>query len=66
MCGWTLAKAHARSGDRIALAAYLGNGATFDNAIVEFSRLYADLNDKDFAALQAAEASGRIKVISGL
>ena len=66
LCGWTLAKAHARSGDRIALASYLGNGDTFDRAIAEFSRLYADLNDKDFAALKAAEADGRIKVISGL
>ena len=41
LCGWTLARAHARSGDRIAIAAYLGNGDSFDRAIVEFSRAYA-------------------------
>src|SRR3954469_17729264 len=50
LCGWTLAKAHARSGDRIAIAAYLGAGDTFDRAIAEFSKAYADLNDKDYAA----------------
>ena len=66
LCGWTLAKAHARSGDRIAIAAYLGGGDTFDRAIAEFSKAYADLNDKDYAALQAAAASGRIEVVSGL
>jgi uncharacterized protein (DUF2252 family) len=66
LCGWTLAKAHARSGDRIAIAAYLGGGDTFDRAIAEFSKAYADLNDKDYAALQVAAASGRIEVVSGL
>jgi uncharacterized protein (DUF2252 family) len=66
MCGWTLAKAHARSGDRIAIAAYLGSSDTFDRAIAEFSTHYADLNDKDYAALQAAAASGQIEVLSGL
>jgi len=44
LCGWTLARAHARSGDRIAIAAYLGRGPSFDRAIVEFSAAYADQN----------------------
>ena len=66
LCGWTLARAHARSGDRIAIAAYLGTGSVFDNAIRDFSHAYADQNEKDFAALQAAAASGRIQVTSGL
>ena len=66
LCGWTLARAHARSGDRIAIAAYLGTGTVFDNAIRDFSQAYADQNEKDFAALQAAAAAGRIQVTSGL
>jgi hypothetical protein len=66
MCGWTLARAHARSGDRVAIASYLGRSATFDDAIVEFSRAYADQNEKDFAALQTAAESGRISVERGL
>ena len=45
LCGWTLARAHARSGDRIAIAAYLGNGDSFDRAILEFSKAYAEQND---------------------
>jgi hypothetical protein len=48
LCGWTLARAHARSGDRIAIAAYLGNGDTFDRALVAFSNAYADQNDRDY------------------
>ena len=46
-CGWTLARAHARSGDRIAIAAYLGNSAKFDNAIADFAETYADQNERD-------------------
>ncbi len=61
LCGWTLARAHARSGDRIAIASYLGGGDTFDRAIAEFSSAYADQNERDHAALAAAAASGRIK-----
>ena len=61
MCGWTLARAHARSGDPIAIGAYLGSGDAFDAAIAEFSRLYADQNERDHAALVAAIESGRIK-----
>ena len=60
LCGWTLARAHARSGDRIAIASYLGGSAAFDRAIVEFSRSYADQNDRDYRALTDAVSSGRI------
>ena len=66
LCGWTLARAHARSGDRIAIAAYLGKGPTFDRAILEFSRAYAEQNERDYAALQAAVESGRIVADTGL
>ncbi len=60
MCGWTLARAHARSGDRIAIASYLGAGDSFDRAIAEFSEAYADQSERDHAALVDAIASGRI------
>jgi uncharacterized protein (DUF2252 family) len=66
LCGWTLARAHARSGDRVAIAAYLGTGKSFDNAITSFSEAYADQNQRDFEALQKAAADGRIVVESGL
>ncbi len=59
LCGWTLARAHARSGDRVAIAAYLGSNEAFDKAMVEFSAAYADQNERDYAtvseALQAKE-----------
>ncbi len=61
MCGWTLARAHARSGDPIAIGAYLGSGEAFDNAIAEFSGSYADQNERDHAAFLDAIASGRIE-----
>jgi len=60
VCGWTLARAHARSGDRIAIAAYLGGSDVFDRAITEFAAAYADQNERDHEALVAAVASGRI------
>ena len=60
ICGWTLARAHARSGDRIAIAAYLGKGESFDRAMVLFSETYADQNERDYRALKKAVASGRI------
>ena len=60
LCGWTLARAHARSGDRIAIAAYLGRSAVFDQAIAEFAAIYADQNERDHQALAAAASSGRI------
>jgi uncharacterized protein (DUF2252 family) len=65
-CGWTLARAHARSGDRVAIASYLGKSDTFDVAVAAFSRAYADLNDRDYAALVSAGKSGRIQVEEGL
>ena len=66
VCGWTLARAHARSGDRIAIAAYLGNSDVFDRAISEFAAAYADQNERDFEALVEAVASGRITAERGL
>lgn len=66
LCGWTLARAHARSGDRIAIAAYLGGGAAFDRAMLAFSRAYADQSDHDYQALNDAVRSGRIAATSGL
>jgi uncharacterized protein (DUF2252 family) len=66
LCGWTLARAHARSGDRIAIAAYLGRSPNFDRAIVEFSNRYAEQNERDYRALAAAVKSGRIAVKRGL
>jgi uncharacterized protein (DUF2252 family) len=65
LCGWTLARAHARSGDRIAIAAYLGGSDTFDQAIAQFAAAYADQNERDHQALVAAAASGRISAASG-
>jgi uncharacterized protein (DUF2252 family) len=59
-CGWTLARAHARSGDRIAISAYLGRSDVFDQAIAQFAAAYAEQNEKDQQALVAAAASGRI------
>jgi len=66
MCGWTLARAHARSGDRIAIAAYLGKSDAFDRAIADFSVAYGDQNERDFAMLQDALASGRLIAETGL
>ncbi len=59
-CGWTLARGHARSGDRIAMAAYLGEDDSFDGAITEFASTYADINDADYNELVEAIESGRI------
>ena len=59
LCGWTLARAHARSGDRVALAAYLGGSGAFDQAIADFAETYADQNERDYAALQAAVKEGK-------
>ena len=65
-CGWTLARAHARSGDRIAIAAYLGGGDTFDRAIADFSEAYADQNQRDYDALKHAVEKGQIEAQTGL
>jgi uncharacterized protein (DUF2252 family) len=66
VCGWTLARAHARSGDRIAIAAYLGGGPSFDVAVREFAESYADQNERDHQALVDAISSGRITAEAGL
>jgi len=66
LCGWTLARAHARSGDRIAIAAYLGSSKAFDNAIASFAETYADQNQRDYDALVHAASVGRIVAESGL
>ena len=65
-CGATLARAHARWGDRIAIASYLGQGDTFDRAIAGFSAAYADQNERDYQAFTAAVNSGRLTAHSGL
>ncbi len=66
LCGWSLARAHARSGDRIAIAAYLGGSDVFDQAITRFAAAYADQNERDHQALVDAVASGRITAEQGL
>jgi uncharacterized protein (DUF2252 family) len=64
LCGWTLARAHARTGDRIAIASYLGAGGVFDQALVEFSEAYADQNERDYQALLDGVESGRVQAES--
>lgn len=62
ICGTTLAHAHARGGDRIAISAYLGKGTTFDEAMAEFAESYADQNERDHTALGDAIREGRVAV----
>jgi hypothetical protein len=66
LCGWTLAKAHARSGDPAAIAGYLGSGATFDRALAAFAETYADQNERDYATLRDAVDAGRLSATTGL
>jgi uncharacterized protein (DUF2252 family) len=66
LCGATLARAHARWGDRIAIASYLGNGDTFDQAVADFASSYADQNERDYEAFAAAVGSGRLTAETGL
>jgi uncharacterized protein (DUF2252 family) len=66
LCGWTLARAHARSGDRIALAAYLGDSVKFDEAIADFAETYAGQNELDYAALQAAVKDGKAQATTDI
>jgi uncharacterized protein (DUF2252 family) len=66
LCGWTLARAHARSGDRIAIASYLGAGDVFDRAVLDFASAYADQNARDYEALAHAVKSGRVEAVTGL
>jgi hypothetical protein len=65
MCGWTLARAHARSGDRVAIGAYLGKGDVVDRAMAAFAAAYADQNERDHHALRTAVASGRLAATTG-
>jgi uncharacterized protein (DUF2252 family) len=66
LCGWSLARAHARTGDRHAIAAYLGKGESFDLAIGDFAAAYADQNEADYEELLEAERSGHLTVESGV
>jgi uncharacterized protein (DUF2252 family) len=66
ICGATLARAHARWGDRIAIASYLGKAGAFDRAIADFSRAYADQNERDYEAFAAAVKTGRVTAETGL
>jgi uncharacterized protein (DUF2252 family) len=65
-CGWTLARAHAKTGDRFAIAGYLGSSDVFDEAIADFAASYADQNERDYAALVEAIKSGRLPCEAGL
>src|SRR5262249_42719325 len=65
VCGWALARAHARSGDAAVLAGYMGRGATFDEAVADFALAYADQNERDYRELVKAVRAGRIKVKTG-
>jgi Uncharacterized protein conserved in bacteria (DUF2252) len=66
LCGWTLARGHARTGDRIAIAAYLGKSDRFERALAEFAEAYADQTERDHAALGEAVAAGRVTAVGGL
>jgi hypothetical protein len=66
LCAWTLARAHARSGDRIAINAYLGKSDAFDRAIADFAETYADQNLRDYERLVDAVKQGRIEARTGL
>ena len=66
ICGQALARAHARSGDAVAISSYLGTSDTFDRALATFAETYADQNQRDYEALQAAANSGRIEIQTGL
>jgi hypothetical protein len=66
VCGWALARAHARSGDTIAIASYLGSSDVFDKSVTEFAIAYADQNERDHTALKQAVESGRIEAKTGL
>jgi hypothetical protein len=65
-CGWSLARSHARSGDRLAIAAYLGRGPVFEQAIARFSTAYADQNELDYQQLAEAVAAGGVTAEFGV
>jgi uncharacterized protein (DUF2252 family) len=66
ICGWTLARAHARSGDPVAIAEYLGTSGTFDTSITDFSQRYADQNERDYQEFVTAVKSGRLEAVEGV
>jgi hypothetical protein len=66
LCGWTLARAHARSGDLVAIGAYLGRSDAFDGAMADFAETYADQNERDHAALRQAVADGAVTAELGV
>ena len=66
LCGWTLARAHARSGDPVAIAEYLGGDDVFDRSITEFSERYADQNERDYEDFVNAIRSGRLEAAEGV
>jgi len=66
ICGWTLARAHARSGDPVAIAEYLGTSDAFDTAITDFSRRYSDQNEQDYQQFVTAIRSGRLEALEGV
>jgi len=66
LCGSTLARGHARSGDRIAIAAYLGKSTMFDQALAAFAEAYSDQNERDYKRLRTAVAEGTVVARSGL
>jgi NAD(P)H-dependent flavin oxidoreductase YrpB (nitropropane dioxygenase family) len=66
LCGWTLARAHARSGDAIAIASYVGRSDTLDRSLAEFAELYADQNELDHQAFEQAIADGKIEAVDGV
>jgi thiamine pyrophosphokinase len=66
MCGWTLSRAHARSGDSVAIAGYLGHKDRFDRALAEFAATYADQNERDHRAFVAAIDAGELPAERGI
>ena len=66
ICGWTLARAHARSGDPVAMAAYLGRDDAFERSVTDFAERYADQNEKDYQEFTEAVRSGRLEAVEGI
>jgi hypothetical protein len=66
ICGWTLARAHARSGDPVAMASYLSRDDAFDRSITDFSERYADQNEQDYEQFVKAIGSGRLQATEGV
>ena len=65
-CGWTLARAHARSGDPVAIAEYLGESDAFDRSVADFAKRYADQNERDYQDFVTAISSGRLPSLEGV